>query len=141
MDDEDVRIPGGGPWDVDEVNVVLGESHYGVIVPVRRLGHVRPAEGSRVGSSQAVHVQEEELALGYGVEDVGVMVEDGIIRSGIEGARSGRLCSPGFGGGVEDVHVGGVRFVAVDDVDGVEELREVAGRASAVKGSKRAGCR
>ena len=141
MNDENVRIASGGAWNIDEVDVVLGKSHYGVIVAIRRLGHVCPREGGGVGSSQAVHVQEEELALGYRVEDVGVVVEDGIIRGGIEGARSGRLCSPGFGGGVEDVHVGGVRFVAVDDVDGVEELREVAGRASAVKGSKRAGCR
>lgn len=138
VNNKNIRIASGCAWNIDKVDVVLGKSHYGVIVAVGRLGHVCPREGGGVGSSQAVHIQEEEPALRDGVEDVGIVVEDGIIRSGIERAGSGRLCGPGFGGGVEDVHVGGIRFVAVDDVDGVEELRQVAGRASAVKGSTRA---
>ena len=95
VDDEDVRIACGGARDINEVDVVLGESHHWLVgVAVRSLADICPGKGGRVGSSQVAHVQEEEFALGDGVEDVGVMVKDRVEGGEIEFASIDLLRSP-----------------------------------------------
>ena len=78
---------------VEEVDVVLREGHHRRVA--RRveagLAYIRPRQrrtGGRVGSGgDGGEVEEEELAGGERVEDVGVVVEDGFVVGGIEGGR------------------------------------------------------
>ena len=146
VDDEDVCLARLEARHVEEVDVVLREGHHRR-VPRRveaRLAHIRPrqrrAPGRRrgVGSgSDGGEVEEEELARGERVEDVGVVVEDGFVVGGVERGGTGRgrdgLLGPGLGAGVVDVDGGGVGGVGGERVDAIEELEEY-GKGKVSKG-------
>jgi hypothetical protein len=73
-------------------------------------------------------------------EDVGVVVKDRLERGWVKLARGDRLSRPRSRSGVVDMHGRVVLCVAVQDVNGVGELGEVAGGVLAVEG-RTAGCR
>ena len=84
VNDEDLRVTLINVGNIEEVDVVLSERHDRLVVgPVRRLLDVGPRNGGRVGSDLALHIKEVQFALvGDGVEDVGVMVKNGLVRRG-----------------------------------------------------------
>lgn len=61
------------------------------------------------------------------------MVQDGLERGIVERARSGELSRPRLGTSIIDVDRIRVLCVSVYDVDGVEELGEVASRVCTVE--------
>lgn len=137
VDDEDVSRARRNVGNVQEVDVVLGEGHDGLVVSgVGRLLDVSPLERGRVRGVEVAHVEEVDLVVGERVEDVRVVVKDGVEGLDVELAGVHGLGGPRLGASIVEVHVRGVGLVRVDEVDGVEELREVAGGASAVEGTK-----
>ena len=141
VDDEDVCLPRLEARHVEEVDVVLREGHHRRVARrvEARLAYIRPRQrraGRRVrGRGDGGEVEEEELAGGERVEDVGVVVEDGFVVGGVEGWRGGGgggdgLLGPGLGAGVVDVDGGGVGGVGGEGVDAVEELENGRGKVS-----------
>ena len=61
------------------------------------------------------------------------MIQDGVERGIIERARSGGLSRPRLGTSIIDVDRIRVLCISVQDVDGVEELGEVASRVCTVE--------
>lgn len=64
VNDEDLRITCGCIRDVQEMNVVLGKSHHGLVGGViwGCLG-IDPGECGGVGSFEVTHVEEEDFAV------------------------------------------------------------------------------
>ena len=136
MNNEDVGTACGDAGNVKEMNVVLSECHDGVVaIGEGGLLHILPCDGGGVGGGHLLHVEEEELAMREGVKDVRIVVEDGVEGSRIKGASGDGLGGPGLCACIVDVDGRGVGGVAIEDVDGVEELCEVARCVCAVKRS------
>ena len=109
MDDEDLGFPRRDVGDVKEVNVVLGKGHHGLVAGAKRsLLDIGPSERGRVGRRLCFHVEEEEIGPRDGIEDVGVVVEDGCEVGGVELAGGDGLLGPGLLGGIVNVDRGGV---------------------------------
>ena len=105
VDDEDLSFSRGNVGDVEEVNVVLSKGHDGLVAGAEGgLLDIGPGERGRVGRRLCLHVEEEEIRPRDGIEDVGVVVEDGIEVRRVELARGDRLSAPGLRGCVENVH-------------------------------------
>lgn len=116
------------------MNVVLREPHNRLIVGGEGRGlDIIPVQRGGVGSFEVAHVQEEDLVVGDRIEDVRVVVEDGVEGENVEGTDVDGLGGPRLGAGVIDVHARRVGLVRIYEVNGVEELREVAGGAVAIE--------
>ncbi len=116
------------------MNVVLREPHDGLVVGGEGRGEgIIPVQRGGVGSFEVAHVQEEDLIVRDRIEDVRVVVEDGVEVENVEGTGVHRLGGPRLGAGVIDVHVRRVGLVRIYEVDGVEELGEIAGGAVAIE--------
>ena len=77
VDNENLGRTSWSSGGVDEVDVVLSESHGRLVVcPVRRCLGVCPVVSCGGGSLLLSHVKEPEVALRKAVEDVRVMIED-----------------------------------------------------------------
>lgn len=95
MDNEDLGVTLGSSWYVQEMNVVLSNGHDGLVrCIVGCFLDVGPREGTGVSRLEITHVKEEELALRESIENVGVVVENGIERGKVEGAGIHGLSSP-----------------------------------------------
>jgi hypothetical protein len=140
VDDVNARLTSRVAGHVQEVDVVLGDRHYGVVASRERcLLDVIPRDRGAVGRGLRAEVEGPQLAAGDSVEDVGVVVQDSFEVGRVEAAGGHQLLRPGATAcRIEDVECGLVRGVSVEEVDGVEELRQVAGRVGAVKRTKRA---
>ena len=79
VNDEDVGGTGRKARDVEEVDVVLRESHDGLVVAsIGRLFDVYPGNRSGVGGNERAHIEEEQfIGSRDGVEDIRVVVKDG----------------------------------------------------------------
>ena len=95
MDDEDLGIACGGTRDVQEMNVVLSKCHNRLVrCIIRCFLDVGPGETTGVGRLKVAHVKEKQLALGESIENIRVVVENGIVGGYIEGAGVYGLGSP-----------------------------------------------
>jgi hypothetical protein len=65
VDDEDGGASGGNIGDAEEVDVVLGNGHDGVVVCRRDTGHflIRPCDGGTIPGSERPHVERVQFAL------------------------------------------------------------------------------
>jgi hypothetical protein len=60
MNDVDIHVTNRCLRDVEEVNVILSECHYGLVSSLEwRLFNVHPRERGAIGSFQEAHVQAE----------------------------------------------------------------------------------
>lgn len=137
VDDEDVCRAGGDAGYVDEVDVVIRQRHRRLVTrPIRRRAHVIPGQRVALRSRQHIHIDEPHLsAVRNEVEHVRVMVEDGAVRlRQVEAGGRGGLGGPLVARGIVDVDIVRRGLVGIEEVDGVEELGEVAGGVGPVEG-------
>jgi len=134
VNDKNTDIPWLSIWHTQEVNVVLGKCHYRAVIltEIQCLDEV-PWDGCRRGCFHCAHIETVQIAVGKGIEDICVVIQDGVERGIVERARSGGLSRPRLGTSIIDVDRIRVLCVSVQDVDGVEELGEVASRVCTVE--------
>ncbi len=109
VNNEDVCISSRSSGNIQEVDMVLSQSHLGLIGGwVGRLAHIHPRKSSGIRHFQTSEIEEEYLALRQGIENIRVVIEDSVKGRRVEGTSRDALRRPGLCPRIIDVHSGWV---------------------------------